>query len=101
MRVGGGGARSPPFTISTITYKVEVYDSAERADTLPLFLLYPLCTLWPGHTRAQKGGGWMSVLMSTEKVESRRNVLNVGATEASCIDSVTYKIRTFDRQGRR
>jgi hypothetical protein len=29
------------FTISTITYKVVVYDPAERADTLPLFLLYP------------------------------------------------------------
>ncbi len=39
MRVGG--ARSPPFTISTISYKVVVYSPAERADTLPLFLLYP------------------------------------------------------------
>ncbi len=38
MRVGG--ARPPPFTISTITYKVAVYAPAERADTLPLFLLY-------------------------------------------------------------
>jgi hypothetical protein len=38
---GGGGARPPPFTLSTITYKVVVYDSVERADTLPLFLLDP------------------------------------------------------------
>ncbi len=38
---GGGGALPPPFTISTITYKVVVYAPAERADTLPLFLLYP------------------------------------------------------------
>ncbi len=38
---GGGGARPPPFTISTITYKVVVYATAERAETLPLFLLYP------------------------------------------------------------
>ncbi len=30
----GGGARPPPFTISTITYKVVVYSPAERADTL-------------------------------------------------------------------
>jgi hypothetical protein len=38
----GGGSRHPPlFTISTITYKVEVFAPAERADTLPLFLLYP------------------------------------------------------------
>ena len=37
----GGGARSPTFTISTITCKVVVYAPAERADTLPLFLLYP------------------------------------------------------------
>jgi hypothetical protein len=38
---GGGGERPPPFTISTITYKVVVYAPDERADTLPLFLLYP------------------------------------------------------------
>jgi hypothetical protein len=38
---GGGGARPSPFTISTITYKVEVYAPAERADPLPLFLIYP------------------------------------------------------------
>ena len=45
-----GGARPPPFTLSTITYKVVVYAPAERADTLPLFRLYPymysvFCTL--------------------------------------------------------
>jgi hypothetical protein len=38
---GGGGARPPHLTISTITYKVVVDAPAERADTLPLFLLYP------------------------------------------------------------
>jgi hypothetical protein len=38
----GGSARLPPFTISTITYKVAVYAPDERADTLPLFLHYPL-----------------------------------------------------------
>jgi hypothetical protein len=37
----GEGARPPPFTISTIMYKVVVYAPAEMADTLPLFLLYP------------------------------------------------------------
>jgi hypothetical protein len=36
-----GGARLPTFTISAITYKVVVYALAERADTLPVFLLYP------------------------------------------------------------
>ncbi len=40
MRVGGG-ARPPLFTISTITYKVVVYAPAERAESVPLFLLYP------------------------------------------------------------
>ncbi len=41
MRVGG--ARPSPFTIlSAITYKFVVFAPAERADTLPLFLLYPL-----------------------------------------------------------
>jgi hypothetical protein len=39
MRVGG--ARPSPFTLFTITYKVAVYAPAERADILPLFLLYP------------------------------------------------------------
>ncbi len=39
----GGGARPPPFI--TITYKVVVYAPAERAGTLPLFLLYPLYVL--------------------------------------------------------
>jgi hypothetical protein len=36
-----GGARPPSFTIFTIPYKVAVYAPAERADTLPLFHLYP------------------------------------------------------------
>jgi hypothetical protein len=38
---GEGRARPSPLTISTITYKVAVYAPAERADALPLFLLYP------------------------------------------------------------
>ena len=37
------------FTIATITQKVIVYVPAERADTLPLFHLYPICTLWVCH----------------------------------------------------
>jgi hypothetical protein len=39
----------PPFTQFTITYKVAVYAPAERADTLPLFHLYPyvLCGIDP------------------------------------------------------
>jgi hypothetical protein len=45
MRVGG--ARPPPFTLFSFTYKVAVYASAERADTLSVFHLYPMCTLWP------------------------------------------------------
>jgi hypothetical protein len=45
-RWGERGARQPPFSIFTIMYKVAVYGPAERADTLPLFHLYPLCTLW-------------------------------------------------------
>jgi hypothetical protein len=37
----GWGAHPPPFTLSTITYKVVVYSPDEKAGTLPLFLLYP------------------------------------------------------------
>jgi hypothetical protein len=36
-----GGARPSPFILVTITYKVAVYAATERADTLPLFHLYP------------------------------------------------------------
>ncbi len=36
-----------PFTLFTITYKVALYAPAERADTLPLFHLYPICALCP------------------------------------------------------
>ncbi len=41
--VEGGGctpSRPPPFTISTITYKVVVCAPAEREDTPPVFLFY-------------------------------------------------------------
>jgi hypothetical protein len=38
----GGGCTPTPFHfINTITYKVVVYAPAERAVTLPLFLLFP------------------------------------------------------------
>jgi hypothetical protein len=37
----GGGPSPPPFTLSTVMSKVVVYAPAERADALPLFLLYP------------------------------------------------------------
>ncbi len=42
--VGGGGGCTPtPFhyTVATIMSKVVVYALAERAETLPLFILYP------------------------------------------------------------
>ncbi len=35
------GCTPTPFALSTITHKVGVYAPAEKADTLPLFLLYP------------------------------------------------------------
>ncbi len=41
VRGGRGVHAQPPFILSTITYKVVVYAPAKRADTLPLFLLYP------------------------------------------------------------
>ncbi len=42
-RVGAWGARPPPFTLFTITYKVAVYAPAVRADTrtFTLFNFYP------------------------------------------------------------
>jgi hypothetical protein len=50
-----GGARPPPFTRSTITYKIAVCSPAERADTLPLFLLYPY--MYSVSKTVQNGGG--------------------------------------------
>ncbi len=41
-----GGARPPPFTLSTISSKVVVYALEEMADTLPYFSSIPICTLW-------------------------------------------------------
>ncbi len=37
-----GGSRQPSFTLFPIMYKVVVYPPAERADTLPVFHLYPM-----------------------------------------------------------
>ncbi len=45
FQAGGGGARPPPFTVSTITYKVGMYAPAERADTLPPVSTLPLYVL--------------------------------------------------------
>ncbi len=66
-----GGAHPPPFNISTIMYKAVVYAPAERADTLPIFLLYPYVYFCAGPHPSTKGWGrgWKSVLMSTEKVQ--------------------------------
>ncbi len=53
-RVGGAlhSAHPPPDTSVTITYKVAVYAPAEKADTLHLFHLHPIFTLWfKGHNQ--------------------------------------------------
>jgi hypothetical protein len=39
--VVAGSTCPPPFNLSNVTSKVVVYAPAERAYTLPLFLLYP------------------------------------------------------------
>jgi hypothetical protein len=64
---GGGGARPPPSTLSTITYKVVMYAPAVRADTLPLFQLYPykfsVVVSYPlGSLRTYKDGHLPSML---------------------------------------
>jgi hypothetical protein len=43
-----GDARRPPFTLSTITYKVVVYAPADRAHTVqsPYFSSSSICNLW-------------------------------------------------------
>jgi hypothetical protein len=46
------------FTLSTITSKAVVYAPAERADSLPLFLLYPCMDSVVGSSKFQlKGDG--------------------------------------------
>jgi hypothetical protein len=41
-----GGCTPTPLHSNTITYKVAVYAPAKGADTLAVFLLHPICTLW-------------------------------------------------------
>ncbi len=56
--VGVRGARPPPFSLFTITNKDAVYTPAERADTIPVFQLYPytVYTQWPWLQRRRGGG---------------------------------------------
>jgi hypothetical protein len=42
----GGGCTPTPFQPITIMYKIAVHAPAERADTIPLYTLYPIFTLW-------------------------------------------------------
>jgi hypothetical protein len=52
----GEGCTATPFQSITITYKVEVYASAERADTLTLFPLSPSILLGSDpHTSESNG----------------------------------------------
>jgi hypothetical protein len=56
----GGDARPPPFTKSTVTYKVVVYAPAEKAGTHPpisALPLYVLCGEAGG--REEREDGWM------------------------------------------
>ncbi len=71
----GCSTSPPPFTVSTIMYKVEVYAPAEKAYTVhyksPYFYSTTICSLWvsqtqgswgekvvldPNHTTAKSGG---------------------------------------------
>ncbi len=62
VQVGeGGGARSPPFSISTVTYKVVVYAPAERADTFPQYYSTSICTLWFSQPSGGGGGTFRSL----------------------------------------
>ncbi len=57
----GGGARPPPYTLVTITYKVAVYAPAERADALPVSHIYPymysVVDIKKGDSK--RGKGWL------------------------------------------
>ncbi len=63
---GVGDARPPPFTISTITYKVVVYALAERADTLHLFLPYPY--IYSVGKTARRRWGWAVIHMTSSNL---------------------------------
>jgi hypothetical protein len=63
----GGGVHHalPHFTLSIITSKFVVYAPAERAVTLPLFLLYPYMysvQVTFSHYFCWGGGGWGIVI---------------------------------------
>ncbi len=59
-----GGARQPPFTISTITYTVEVY-----ADTspLPLYEIFVVNTEQVGDKRTKENGRGESTVGGEEE----------------------------------
>jgi hypothetical protein len=69
----GVGARPSPFTISTITYKVVVYVPDERADTLPIFLLYSVAC--PVH---EGGGGKITLLKFLNNLWGTGNRVGLG-----------------------
>ncbi len=68
----GGGARPPPFTLFTITYKVAVYARAEREDTLSLFHLNPY-TYSVVHTQWASLAGKEMALLNCSGLKSLRS----------------------------
>jgi hypothetical protein len=105
-----GGASPSPFTIYTIKYKVAMYDPAERADILPLFLLHPYMyskvttkksvpgsTLFSLYISAQRGEWDLVIVFSclvnkslSQKLKSRygaRNRFQESSLEMSSQDS--------------
>ncbi len=71
----------PPLTLSliVITYKVVVYAPAERADTLPLFHLYPIMYSALSPNSKYRGFGVYSI----NKTGSRQNLSVTNANAAS------------------
>ncbi len=78
------GARPPPFTISTITYKVVMYaqNAAERAGTFPYFYSTRVCTLWPAVPVWRSNELWESRGgVTTEREESESREENGGGVK--------------------
>ncbi len=83
VRVGrGGGVCTPTSFHSTITYKVAVDTPAERADTLPLFHLYPYMYS-VGITRTPFGVQWVSVWVWKKRAAD--SVISYWTFERICV----------------
>jgi hypothetical protein len=86
----GGRHANPPFTITTITYKVAVYAPAERANTPPISSLpqYVLCVEESPVKEQKRSGTNIDRFFSWPQEESSSAVLHQDQEKMSPVEAV-------------